>query len=158
MKTDTGIMLVAFDGSPSSKAALEWAKSKAPLLSLDIEVVNVWEYVESALDVAGVGFGVAASGVFNEMANQMFRGNASQEGRSPLDGARTQSRRYAEPIDESVAISCASCHTELPAGAKFCIKCGQTVGQNQCASCGTDVGLDAQFCPNCGTRIRSSDG
>ena len=108
--------------------------------------------------VAGVGFGVAASGVFNEMANQMFRGNASQEGRSPLDGARTQSRRYAEPIDESVAISCASCHTELPAGAKFCIKCGQTVGQNQCASCGTDVGLDAQFCPNCGTRIRSSDG
>ena len=57
MKTDTGIMLVAFDGSPSSKAALEWAKSKAPLLSLDIEVVNVWEYVESALDVAGVGFG-----------------------------------------------------------------------------------------------------
>ena len=57
MKADTGVLLVAFDGSPSSKAALEWAKKNAPLLDLTIEVVNVWEYAESPLDVAGVGFG-----------------------------------------------------------------------------------------------------
>ncbi len=52
-------MLVGFDGSPSSKAALVWAEKKAPLLDLEIEVVNVWEYAESPLDVAGVGFGSA---------------------------------------------------------------------------------------------------
>ena len=57
MKADTGVVVVAFDGSPSSKAALEWAKTNAPLLDLTIEVVNVWEYAESPLDVAGVGFG-----------------------------------------------------------------------------------------------------
>lgn len=57
MKAENGIMLVAFDGSPSSKAALEWAEKKAPLLDLTIEVVNVWEYAESSLDVAGVAFG-----------------------------------------------------------------------------------------------------
>lgn len=57
MKAETRVMLVAFDGSPSSKAALEWAQKKASLLDLKIEVVNVWEYAESPLDVAGVGFG-----------------------------------------------------------------------------------------------------
>jgi len=50
-------MLVAYDGSPSSKAALMWAAKYAPILNLEIIVVNVWEYSESALDVAGVGFG-----------------------------------------------------------------------------------------------------
>ena len=52
-----GIALVAFDGSPSAIAALTWASKKAPMLGLEVEVVNVWEYAESALDVAGVGFG-----------------------------------------------------------------------------------------------------
>ena len=52
-----GIALVAFDGSPSAIAALTWASKKAPLLGLEIEVVNVWEYAESPLDIAGVGFG-----------------------------------------------------------------------------------------------------
>ena len=50
-------LIVAVDGSPASIAALQWAKDHAPDLNLDIEAVNVWEYAESALDVAGVGFG-----------------------------------------------------------------------------------------------------
>jgi nucleotide-binding universal stress UspA family protein len=56
----TRIALVAFDGSPSAIAALNWASTHAPLLGLDIEVVNVWEYAESPLDIAGVGFGTSA--------------------------------------------------------------------------------------------------
>ena len=56
-KLEERIMLVAFDGSPSSVAALVWASKKAPLLGLKIEVVNVWEYAESSLELAAVGFG-----------------------------------------------------------------------------------------------------
>lgn len=54
---DKKTLLVAFDGSPSAVAALTWASENASLLGLEIEVVNVWEYAESPLDVAGVGFG-----------------------------------------------------------------------------------------------------
>lgn len=56
---ERGRMLAAYDGSPSAVAALTWAAKNAPLLNLEIEVVNVWEYAESALDVAGVGLGSA---------------------------------------------------------------------------------------------------
>lgn len=56
----TKIALVAFDGSPSAIAALNWAAKHAALLGLEIEVVNVWEYAESPLDMAGVGFGTSA--------------------------------------------------------------------------------------------------
>ena len=52
-------MLVAFDGSPSSLAALQWAHDHAELLHLAVKVVHIWEYAETALDVAGVGFGSA---------------------------------------------------------------------------------------------------
>ena len=55
----TKIALVAFDGSPSAIAALNWASKHASMLGLEIEVVNVWEYAESPLDIAGVGFGTS---------------------------------------------------------------------------------------------------
>ena len=54
-----GTMLVAFDGSPSSLAALQWAHDHAELLHLEVKVVHIWEYAETALDVAGIGFGSA---------------------------------------------------------------------------------------------------
>ena len=84
MKTETGIMLVAFDGSPSSKAALEWAKKNSPRLSLDIEVVNVWEYVESALDVAGVGFG--SGGYVGESDPKVWSDQILKDGVSSVFG------------------------------------------------------------------------
>ena len=52
-----GLMLVALDGSPSSIAALEWAAKHASGLKMSVEVVNVWEHVDSTLIVAGMGFG-----------------------------------------------------------------------------------------------------
>ncbi len=54
---DKGLVLVALDGSPSSTAALEWAAKYASGLNMRVEVVNVWEHVDSTLIVAGMGFG-----------------------------------------------------------------------------------------------------
>ena len=39
--SERGVALVAFDGSPSSMAALAWGAENAPLLNLVIEVINV---------------------------------------------------------------------------------------------------------------------
>jgi len=59
-KSEKGLMLVALDGSPSSITALEWAAKHASGLKMNIEVVNVWEHVDSTLMVAGMGFGADA--------------------------------------------------------------------------------------------------
>ena len=84
MSTDQKIMLVAFDGSPSANAALKWAAEHASQLEMQIEVVNVWEYAESALDVAGVGFGSA--GYVGESDPQSWSDGILKEGVSAAFG------------------------------------------------------------------------
>ena len=84
MVAKSGIMLVAYDGSPAAKAALEWAAKKASLLHLKIEVVNVWEYAESAVDVAGVGFG--SSGYVGESDPRIWSNQILKEGVSEVFG------------------------------------------------------------------------
>ena len=82
--SEKGVALVAFDGSPSSVAALTWAAQRAPLLNLEIEVVNVWEYAESPLDVAGVGFG--SGGCVGESDPKIWSTQILKEGFSLVFG------------------------------------------------------------------------
>ena len=84
---EMGKALVALDGSPSSIAALAWTAENAPLLKLEIEVVNVWEYAESSLDVAGVGFGSA--GYVGESDPKTWSEQILKEGVSLVFGAQT---------------------------------------------------------------------
>lgn len=42
--TRTSGIVVGVDGSPSSKAALEWAAEEAKLRSLPLEIILTWEY------------------------------------------------------------------------------------------------------------------
>ncbi len=83
--TKKEIALVAFDGSPSAVAALTWAAQKAPLLNMEIEVVNVWEYAETSLDVAGVGFG--SGGYVGESDPQIWSQQILKDGVSLVFGA-----------------------------------------------------------------------
>jgi nucleotide-binding universal stress UspA family protein len=87
-KNAKGEALVAFDGSASSIAALTWAAENAPLLNLEIEVVNVWEYVESALDVAGVGFG--SGGYVGESDPALWSKQILKEGVAGVFGAEAE--------------------------------------------------------------------
>ncbi len=50
---------------------------------------------------------------------------------------------------------CASCQAANPAGAKFCMSCGQGLAPAvaHCAECGTELPGGARFCANCGTRV-----
>jgi class 3 adenylate cyclase/tetratricopeptide (TPR) repeat protein len=47
---------------------------------------------------------------------------------------------------------CASCGTENPAGARFCMSCG-TALERRCPSCGTPAPAEAHFCMNCGSTL-----
>jgi class 3 adenylate cyclase/tetratricopeptide (TPR) repeat protein len=49
---------------------------------------------------------------------------------------------------------CASCGTENPASARFCVECGAALGVlARCASCGAELPAGAKFCPSCGTPV-----
>jgi ribosomal protein L40E len=49
---------------------------------------------------------------------------------------------------------CASCQAQNPAGAKFCMGCGQALAPavQHCTECGTELPASAHFCSGCGTR------
>lgn len=111
----------------------------------------------------GIGLGTMA-GVGSAVSGLM---NHALSGAMPTAPARKQ---------------CPSCHTELPAGAKFCFGCGArldtpgegevtcphcgqktprgkfcmqcgTTLQSTCPSCGKDVPSGAKFCLECGQKI-----
>jgi membrane protease subunit (stomatin/prohibitin family) len=48
---------------------------------------------------------------------------------------------------------CANCQTANPAGARFCMSCGQPMAAPpvHCTACGTELPSGARFCGNCGT-------
>ncbi len=49
-------------------------------------------------------------------------------------------------------ISCPHCGNTLPADAKFCTGCGESL-ELQCRHCGETVPADANFCPNCREQV-----
>jgi ribosomal protein L40E len=50
---------------------------------------------------------------------------------------------------------CASCQASNPAGARFCMSCGQALAPAvvHCTECGTELPAGAHFCASCGTRV-----
>src|SRR3954452_22892018 len=49
-------------------------------------------------------------------------------------------------------MTCASCGTENPAGARFCMSCGSAL-ERRCPGCGTPAPPEARFCMTCGTAL-----
>src|SRR5215218_803335 len=54
-------------------------------------------------------------------------------------------------------MTCASCGTENPAGARFCMGCG-TALERRCPSCGTPAPREARFCMTCGAALDTQAG
>jgi membrane protease subunit (stomatin/prohibitin family) len=64
-----------------------------------------------------------------------------------------QAAPAAQPA--AAGVVCASCEAPNPAGAKFCMSCGQGLAPalTHCTECGTELPGGARFCANCGTRV-----
>src|ERR671921_480356 len=52
-------------------------------------------------------------------------------------------------------MNCAACGTENPAGARFCMSCGEAL-ERRCGNCGTPAPGEARFCMNCGAALDGS--
>jgi membrane protease subunit (stomatin/prohibitin family) len=74
----------------------------------------------------------------------------------PPQAPPAQPAPQAPPTQQAAAGSeCASCQAANPAGAKFCMSCGQGLAPavTHCTECGTELPGGARFCANCGTQV-----
>jgi membrane protease subunit (stomatin/prohibitin family) len=71
----------------------------------------------------------------------------------PPQGQPPQSGQPAPAAPAGVA--CAQCQATNPAGAKFCMGCGQPLAPAvlHCTECGTELPPTAHFCATCGTKV-----
>lgn len=62
-------------------------------------------------------------------------------------------RSYNQPANQNVSI-CSKCNSQIPAGSKFCLQCGEKVSNvSFCLNCGEKLPPEAKFCLNCGKKV-----
>jgi membrane protease subunit (stomatin/prohibitin family) len=119
--------------------------------------------VSGAFLAAGLGMGGQAAGqqAIPSAAPPPtgFAGGAPGGYVGPPPAGQPQTGPQALPAGQPQApapatVNCASCQTPNPAGAKFCMSCGQSVAPQvaHCTNCGTELPPGARFCGNCGTQ------
>jgi membrane protease subunit (stomatin/prohibitin family) len=122
----------------------------------------------------GAGFGMA-SGMGMQQANQLAQQQAAQQaaaqqgmpqggqgGQQPVQpqvppggqGAAGGQPQGPPPTTVSGPV-CAGCQASNPAGARFCMGCGQPLAPAvaHCTECGAELPAGAHFCAGCGTRV-----
>ena len=115
----------------------------------------------------GAGFGLASAfGAQQVQAQQAAQAQAAQQAAAqhgvpygqggpggPQYGGQPQGG--PPPQQASSGPVCASCQAPNPAGAKFCMGCGQALAPavQHCTECGTELPPSAHFCSGCGTRV-----
>src|SRR5690349_18018439 len=119
----------------------------------------------------GAGFGLASAMGAQQVANQQAQAQAAQQAAAqygvpygqggpggpqpggPPSGGQPQGG--PPPQQASSGPVCASCQAPNPAGAKFCMGCGQALAPavHHCTECGTELPPGAKFCSACGTRV-----
>ena len=121
----------------------------------------------------GAGFGMA-SGMGMQQANQLAQQQAAQQAAAqqgmpphgqggqqqvppggPPPGGQAPQAQQAPPPTTIAGPVCASCQAANPAGARFCMGCGQPLAPAvaHCTECGAELPAGAHFCAGCGTRV-----
>ena len=96
-------------------------------------------------EAAGAPGGMAGAGVGLGAGVGMGAAMAQMMAQSMQPGAQATA---------AATMACPSCSVQIPAGSKFCPKCGGKIGGEMiCPNCKTDVPDGSKFCPNCGTKI-----
>ncbi len=117
--------------------------------------------VDGALLGAGFGlasgFGMQQAAAQQEAQRQAAQQAAAQQGMPPYGpgGQGVPPQQQPAPPPPSSGPVCASCQASNPAGARFCMGCGQPLAPAvaHCTECGAELPAGAHFCAGCGTRV-----
>jgi membrane protease subunit (stomatin/prohibitin family) len=105
----------------------------------------------------GAGFGLASAMGAQQVANQQAQQAAAQPAAQQHGVPYGQQPQQAPPSQaqpqQAAGPVCASCQAPNPAGAKFCMGCGQRMAPTvqHCTECGSELPGGARFCSGCGT-------
>jgi len=106
----------------------------------------------------GAGFGLASALGAQQVQAQQAQAQAAQQAAAQHgvpygQGGPGGQPQGAPPLQASGPV-CSSCQAPNPAGAKFCMGCGQRMAPavQHCTECGTELPAGARFCSGCGTQ------
>lgn len=86
-----------------------------------------------------------SGGHYNPQGNQFNNQPGKQFNNPPLESRL--------PANQG-GINCGKCSSPIPAGAKFCLQCGDPVKTALfCPNCGEKLPAEAKFCLNCGNKL-----
>lgn len=104
----------------------------------------------------GLGMGMQMMNAVKEMSAANDGGTASLCPKCGADvpaGAKFCARCGAKTDGGAAVGVCKKCGTRLLAGAKFCSECGTPV-ETLCPKCGAKLLENAKFCPECGEKLK----
>jgi membrane protease subunit (stomatin/prohibitin family) len=124
----------------------------------------------------GAGFGLASGMGMQQAAAQQAQFQAAQQaaaqqgmpqgggqpygqGQPQAPQPQAQQPPAPQPSGQTAGSGpgpvCASCQAANPAGARFCMGCGQPLAPvvAHCTECGSELPAGAHFCAGCGTRV-----
>jgi membrane protease subunit (stomatin/prohibitin family) len=114
----------------------------------------------------GAGFGLASAFGAQQAAAAQQAAQQQQYGGQPPYGGQPGGPPPAgpppapqppagQPAAAAAGPVCANCQAANPAGARFCMGCGQPLAPAvaHCTECGTELPSGAHFCAGCGTRV-----
>ena len=148
---------------------------------IDADVQKAWA---AGIGEMGSGGGSAGGGVASDMVSMMAGMKMAGTVLDKMDGLMGNSANnntVKTPVNEKTT-KCPNCGAVLPAGAKFCLECGEKInaipegmvvcpncgktvpngkfclecGQpfvNKCPNCGAEIPAGSKFCLECGTKI-----
>ncbi|MGH3223377.1 MAG: SPFH domain-containing protein [Streptosporangiaceae bacterium] len=101
----------------------------------------------------GAGFGLASA--FGAQQAAAAQQAAQQQYGQPGGPPPAPQPPAGQPPAPAAGPACANCQAANPAGARFCMGCGQPLAPAvaHCTECGTELPAGAHFCAACGTRI-----
>ena len=117
----------------------------------------------------GAGFGLASAFGAQQAAAQQAQQAAAQQaaaqqGMPPYGAPQQAPSGQGAPVapaqppaapQAAAGPVCANCQAGNPAGARFCMGCGQPLAPAvaHCTECGAELPAGAHFCAGCGTRV-----
>lgn len=88
-------------------------------------------------------------GIFDMFGSRSHSGGYNNDYRNQYNDPR-QNQTYPN----QGSLHCRKCNSNVPAGSKFCLNCGEQVkAELVCQNCGEKMPPNAKFCNNCGNKL-----
>ncbi|MEQ8155912.1 MAG: zinc ribbon domain-containing protein [Clostridiaceae bacterium] len=93
-------------------------------------------------------------GIMGKLFNMIQSGSSSGSHYNNYRKQHSNTSMQNHPYSNQPSLNCTNCNSEIPAGAKFCLNCGEKVKTELfCPTCGEKMAPNAKFCPQCGNKL-----